>query len=198
MLPYYFDKPGIGGLLRYTFFFNHPTVTSFVVGFAGLVVLDVKNRYWFLPIVAICSFLIIICQARNSWLALPIVLLVRWLIMNGKTRGLSFMLMILAIISFLIFSVPFVTNLITESYTNTVEATSNFRKDSTEVRNLVYQRTWDKIVEEPSIVGYGINGPSVAPGYDYAGIGTESFVLGTLLYKSGLIGSGLFLAFLYL
>lgn len=194
LVAYYLNSNGLGGLLRYTFFFSHPTVSSFAIGFAGLMVLDIKNRWWSLPIVAVCGFLILICQARNAWLALSVVLLVRWLITTGKTGGLAFLLSLFAITSFTTLSLPSVTDWITETSTNTVEATSNFRKDSTDDRYKVYVRTWEKVIEEP-VMGHGVNGPSVTPGYDFAAIGTESFILGTLLYKSGLIGTMLFMIF---
>ncbi|MBW4643616.1 MAG: O-antigen ligase family protein [Goleter apudmare HA4340-LM2] len=195
LVPYMANENGFGGLRRYTFFFPHPTTSSFVIGFAGLIALDIKKRTWSLPIVAFCSFLIIICQARNSWLALPIVLIVRWLFITGKSKGVTFILMLSAIISFSTLCVPTVTDWLIETRTNTVEATSNFRKDSTEIRNLIYQRTWESVIEEPSLIGRGINGVSVQPGYEFAAIGTESFILGTLLYKSGFLGTGLFLTY---
>ncbi|AFY32496.1 O-antigen polymerase [Calothrix sp. PCC 7507] len=195
LVPYMMSDNGFGGLRRYTFFLPHPTTTSFVIGFAGLIALDIKNRYWSLPIVAGCTFLMIICQARNSWVALPIVLIIRWLFIAGKTKGLTFILVLSTILSFTTLCVPTMTDWIIETRTNTVEATSNFRKDSTEIRNLIYQRTWENVIEEPSLIGHGINGTSVQPGYEFAALGTESFILGTLLYKSGFLGTGLFLTY---
>ena len=194
LVPYYLDSQGLGGLLRYTFFFPHPTVSSFAIGFAGLIVLDLENRWWSLPIVTICTFLILICQSRNAWLALSIVLAARWLITTGKTGGLAFLLTLFAITSFTTLSLPSVTDWISETYTNTVEAGSNFRKDSTDTRNEIYYKTWNKVVEEP-FLGHGVNGAPVQPGYEFATIGSESFILGTLLYKSGLLGTGVFLVF---
>ncbi len=194
LVPYYFNQKGFGGLYRYTFFFPHPTISSFVIGFAGLIILDTKKHLWYLPIISACTFLIIICQTRNAWLALSIVLTVRWLFTFGKTGGITFILMLLAVTSFVTLSLPSVTDWISETYTNTIETTSNFRKDSTEVRNLIYQRTWERFLEEP-LSGHGINGSPVQPGYEFALIGTESFVLGTLLYKSGVLGTGVFLTF---
>ncbi len=194
LAPYYPDSQGLGGLLRYTFFFPHPTVSSFAIGFAGLIALDIKNRWWSLGIVAVCVFLILICQARNAWLALSIVLVVRWLITTGKTGGLAFLLSLFAITSFTTLSLPSVTDWISDTYTNTVEATSNFRKDSTDTRSEIYYKTWNRFIEEP-LLGHGVNGPPVQPGYEFATIGSESFVLGNLLYKSGLLGTGVFLIF---
>lgn len=194
LVPYNLNSQGLGGLLRYTFFFPHPTVSSFAIGFAGLIALDLKNRWWSLPIVTACTFLILVCQARNAWLALSIVLIVRWLITTGKTGGLAFLLSLFAITSFTTLSLPSVTDWISDTYTNTVEATSNFRKDSTDTRSEVYYKTWNKVVEEP-FLGHGVNGPPVQPGYEFATIGSESFILGNLLYKSGVLGTGVFLTF---
>ncbi|BAY93085.1 MULTISPECIES: hypothetical protein [unclassified Tolypothrix] len=197
LVPYNSAERGFGGLYRYTFFFTHPTVSSFAIGFAGLIVLDTKKRLWYLPIITVCSFLILICQARNAWLVLPIILILRWLFINSKTKEIAFILTLLSIISFVSLSIPSVTNWINETNSNTVEVTSNFRKDSTETRNLIYQRTWQSIVEEPSLIGHGLNGASVQPGFEFAVVGTESFILGTLLYKSGFLGTGLFITFLF-
>lgn len=194
LVPYYPDYKGIGELARHTFFFPHPTVSSFAIGFAGLIFLDINKRYFSLGFAFICGFLILIAQTRNAWVAIPIVLIVRWLLTNGKKRGIAFILMLFAITSFITLSLPQVTDYITETYTNTVDTTRNFRKESTEGRQLVYQRTWENFIEEP-LVGHGINGAEVLPGYEFAKIGTESFILGTLLYKSGIIGTGLFLTF---
>jgi hypothetical protein len=194
LVIYYQGQKGLGGLARYTFFLPHPTISSFYIGFAGLIALDIKNRFWSWSIFAACVFLILVCQSRNAWLALSIVLVVRWLLTKGKTGGIAFLLMLFAITSFTTLSLPTVTDYITESYTNSVESSSNFRKASTDDRNKIYQRTWEIIVEEP-LVGHGVNGPPVTPGYDFARIGAESFVLGTLLYKSGLLGTGVFLTF---
>lgn len=196
LVPYSFAERGFGGLYRYTFFFTHPTISSFAIGFAGLVVLDTKKRLWYLPVVTACSFLILICQTRNAWLALPILLAVRWLFTTGKTKGLAFILALFAIIGFITLCIPSVTDWVAETQSNTIEATNNLRKESSDTRQLIYQRTWERIIEEPSLFGHGINGLSVQPGFDFAAIGTESFILGTLLYKSGFLGTGLFITFL--
>jgi hypothetical protein len=194
LVPYYVGERGIGGFLRYTLFFPHPTVSSFAIGFAGLIVLDTKKPLWYLPVCLVCTFLILIAQARNAWLALSFVLVVRVLFTSRKVGGIVFFLSLMAVTSFITISVPTINDFLTETFTNTMEATSNFRKDSTDVRNDIYLRTWERVIEEP-LIGHGINGSPVLPGFEYALIGTESFVLGTLLYKSGLIGSSIFMTF---
>ncbi|WYL94548.1 MAG: O-antigen ligase family protein [Gloeotrichia echinulata IR180] len=192
--PYFPQDKGLGGLVRHSFFFPHPTVSSFVIGFGGLIFLDIKNRCLSRIFAGVCAFLILIAQTRNAWLSLAIVLVIRWIITNGKEKGIRFLLVLSAMIIFTTLSIPQVTNWITESYTTSVESTSNFRKESTEGRQKIYQRTWESFIEEP-LWGHGVNGPSVVPGYEFAGLGSESFILGTLLYKSGLVGTGVFLAF---
>ncbi|MBH8552825.1 O-antigen ligase family protein [Nostocaceae cyanobacterium CENA357] len=194
LVPYYPNDKSFAGLARHTFFFPHPTVSSFAIGFAGLIFLDLKNRYVSSGLALICVFLILIAQTRNAWVALSIVLVVRWLVVSGRERGITFLLMLFAITIFVTFSIPQVTDYVTETYTNSVEATSNLRKESTEGRQLIYERTWQRFIAEP-LLGHGVNGPSVTPGYEFARIGTESFILGTLLYKSGLLGTGVFLTF---
>ncbi|MBW4689886.1 MAG: O-antigen ligase family protein [Komarekiella atlantica HA4396-MV6] len=194
LVPYYPDDKSFAGLARHTFFFPHPTVSSFAIGFAGLIFLDLKNRYVSLGLASICVLLILIAQTRNAWVALSIVFVVRWLIISGKERGITFILILFSITIFATFSIPQGTDYVTETYTNSVEATSNLRKESTEGRQLIYERTWERFIEEP-LFGHGVNGPSVTPGYEFARIGTESFILGTLFYKSGLLGTGAFLIF---
>lgn len=194
LVPYYFDKPGFGGLYRYTFFFAHPTISSFAIGFAGLVILDVKKIYWSCPLSLICFFLIIICQARNAWLSLAIVLFIRWLFTCTKDKGIAFILMLFSITSFAALSVPPITDFLVDNYNQSIESTSNFRKASTDVRSTIYLRTWEEFLKEP-FLGYGIPGAAILPGYDFAKIGTESFVLGCLFYRSGLLGTGIFLTF---
>ncbi|MEO0686196.1 MAG: hypothetical protein AAFY76_14455, partial [Cyanobacteria bacterium J06649_11] len=113
----------------------------------------------------------LICQARNAWLALFVVLVVRWLVTTGKTGGLAFLLSLFAITSFTTLSLPSVTDWIQETSTNTVEATKNFRKDSTDDRYKVYVINWERVIEEP-MMGHGVNGPSVTPVYEFAAIGS--------------------------
>lgn len=195
LVPYYYGEPGFGGFYRYTFFFPHPTTTSAAIALVTLIALDIKKRIWSLPLVLACAFLIFIGQARNAWLAISVVLLIRWLLTTGKTKGLTFMCVLLAIITFITLCIPSVTDWIADTQANTVEATSNLRKDSTETRSLIYKRTWESIVEEPPFLGHGQKGTAVQAGYEFAALGSESFILGTLLYKSGLLGTGIFLTF---
>lgn len=195
LVPYEPDTKGVGGLIRYTFFFPHPTASSFMFGFILLIALDLKNRLWSRSLVTICSFLILVCQSRNAWVTLPIAVLIHWLVTTGKTRGLAFLLALFALVSFITLSIPSVTNTLTTKVANTAEATTSYRKESTDARNKIYMRTLEAVLGEPPLIGYVVPGAEVVPGYEFARIGTESFILGTLLYKSGLLGTALFLTF---
>lgn len=194
--PYNPSTRGPGNLVRYTFFFPHPTNSSLVFGFIVLLALDLKNRIWSSSVIFASSFLILVCQSRNVWVMLPIVVLLHWLITTGKARGLAVLLAILSITSFVTLSIPQVTDLIADRAATTAEATSNLRRASTDDRQEIYVKTWESITTEPPIIGHAVPGAEVNPGYEFARIGTESFILGTLLYKSGFLGTGLFLAFL--
>jgi hypothetical protein len=100
-------------------------------------------------------------------------------------------------VSFISLSMPVITDQLVSTFVGTSEATGNFRRDSTDVRNKIYQRTWDAIVTEPDnlLLGRGVPGPTVLPGYAPAKIGSHSFILGSLLYRQGIVGTSLFLCF---
>jgi len=196
LVPYNLEHKGLFGLVRYTFFFPHPTITALVFSFIILIALDLKNRMWSQSLIVLCSLIIIILQSRNAWVVLPIVVLIRWVLLTGRVKGVAFLLALFAATSFITLSIPSVTSTLTDKITGTIESTSNLRKSSTDDRNKIYVRTWEAIIDEPPIIGNAVNGPSVTPGYDFARVGTESFVLGTLLYKSGFVGTGIFLTFL--
>jgi hypothetical protein len=103
----------------------------------------------------------------------------------------------MGLVFFLLFSIPQITETTLNSYTNLTESASNVRKDSSEVRAKIYERTWDEIVTEPDklLLGRGVYGPGVLPGFEPAKVGSHSFLLGTLLYREGIIGSSIFLVF---
>ncbi len=193
--PYNPSVRGPGGLVRYTFFFQHPTISSQVFAFAVLIALDLKNRLWSSTVIGASAFLILVCQSRNVWLVLPIVVLVHWLITTGKTRGLSALMAALAIVSFVTLSIPQVTEKLADRVTTTAEATGNLRKDSTDVRRDIYIKTWASILTEPPVIGHAVPGEEVVPGYEFGRVGTESFILGTV-YRAGFLGTGMFLVFL--
>jgi O-Antigen ligase len=189
--PYDPDEKGLGGLARFSFFFSHPFPCVLVVGFAAFLGLDMKNKSWAMYMTLACSFLLFLTQTRSAWIAFPIILIARYF--SNRSKVVLFAL--ISVISFGALSLPSITDALSNRYTSTVEATSNFRRDSSEVRALIYKRTWDRLPEE-FLLGHGINGPTVLPGFDAGRIGSHSFFLGTLLYKSGLLGTAVFTTFL--
>jgi O-Antigen ligase len=188
--PYAPDDKGLGGFTRFSFFFSHASTCAMLVGFAALLSLDLKNRTWTICMMSACLFLLFLTQTRSAWLAFPVVLTARYF----STRSKVVLFALIAAISFAALSFPPITNLF-DNYTEAIQATNNLRRDSSEVRGLIYQRTLERIPEE-LLLGHGINGPTVLPGFDAGRIGSHSFYLGTLLYKSGVLGTTTFLIFL--
>lgn len=191
LYPYAPDDKGLGGFIRFSFFFSHASTCAMMVGFAGLLSLDLKNRTWTIGMLLGCLFLLFLTQTRSAWLAFPVVLTVRYF----STRSKVVLFALISVISFAVLSFPPITNALFGNYTEAIQATNNLRRDSSEVRSLIYQRTIERIPNE-LLLGHGINGPTVLPGFDAGRIGSHSFYLGTLLYKSGLLGTATFLIFL--
>jgi hypothetical protein len=189
--PYDPEAKGFGGFARCAFFFSHPFPCVLVVGFAALLSLDMKNKFWAMYMTLGCSFLLFLTQTRSAWIAFPVMLVIRYF--SNRSKVVLFTL--ISVVSFGVLSLPTITDALSGKYTNAIEATSNFRRDSSEVRSLIYKRTWEHLPEE-LLWGHGINGPTVLPGFDAGRIGSHSFFLGTLLYKSGLLGTAIFTTFL--
>jgi O-Antigen ligase len=189
--PYDPGEKGLGGLARYNFFFAHAAPCVLVVGFAALLSLDMKNQLWARYMISGCFLLLFLSQTRSAWISLPLILGIRYF----STRSKASLFAIISVISLTVLSFPPVTDALFGNYSGAIEATSNFRKDSSEVRSLIYQRTLERIPEE-LLLGHGINGPTVLPGFEGGRIGSHSFFLGTLLYKSGLVGTAIFTTFL--
>ncbi len=189
--PYEPSEKGLGGLARYSFFFAHPSTCALWVGFAALLSLDMKNRIWATYMVLGCSFLLLLGQTRSAWLAFPVALAARYFFNRSKV----FLFALVSVVSLAVLSLPPITDSLLGNYTGAIEATSHLRKDSSKVRNLIYARTLERIPEE-LLLGHGINGPTVLPGFDAGRIGSHSFFLGTLLYKAGVLGTAIFTTFL--
>jgi O-antigen ligase len=162
-----------------------------------LLALDIKKRIWSLPLLSAGLFLLFLSGTRSNWLVLPIVLAVRFIFVARKIGGAPLLAALIALVSFFSLSLPLVTDLITDTYTATKEATGNLRQDSTEVRAKIYERTWNAIVNAPEdfVLGRGVPGLTVLPGYEPAKVGSHSFILGTLFYRMGLLGTATFLIF---
>lgn len=197
LLPYWPDDKLLGGLVRFAFFFPVPESFALVVGFIGLLALDIKNRLWSLLLFLASVFLLLLSGTRSMWIAFPIVIVLRYLLTTSSIWGPWFLFTIIAVVSFITFSLPPVTDFISNTYTGTSEATGNLRRNSTEARSKIYKRTLDAVLNEPDklFLGRGVPGVTVVPGYAPAKIGSHSFILGTLLYRSGVLGTGIFLIF---
>ncbi len=194
LMPYTPHDKVFGNLSRFSFFFLYPELGALVISYIGFIALDIKNRRWSGLLFCGCLFLLFISGTRSVWITFPVVLALRYLFTIGKVWGSSILFGLLAVTSFITLSLPAVTDLITNTYTGTVKATTSFRANSSEVRQLIYQRTLERIPDN-FFLGHGVAGPTVLPGFAPARIGSHSFILGTLLYRSGLVGTGIFLVF---
>ena len=198
LIPYIPNDESLPGLVRYVYFFPGPETSALLVAFVSLLALDIKNRFWSLLLFFTSIFLLLTTGTRSVWIALPVVLLVRYLLIAGKRLGIVFICGLIAIASFLTLSIPPVSNLVFSSLTDTAEATSNFREDSTEDRGEIYRRTIEAIVDSSNatfLFGHIKRGETVVKGYAPAKVGSHSFYLGALLYRSGLVGTVIFLTY---
>ena len=197
LIPYWPDDKLPGGFVRFAFFFPVPEDFALIAGFTILLALDIKKRIWSLPLLSAGIFLLFLSGTRSNWLALPIMLAVRFIFVARKIGGAALLSALIAFVGFFTLSLPVVTDLITDTYESTQAATGHLRQDSTEVRAKIYERTWNAIVDAPEdfLLGRGVPGLTVLPGYEPAKVGTHSFYLGTLLYRTGLLGTAIFLVF---
>ncbi len=197
LIPYWPGDKLPGGLVRFAFFFPVPEDLALIAGFTVLLALDVKKRFWSLPLFSVGLFLLFLSGTRSNWLVLPVVLAVRFIFVARKVGGAFLLSALIASVGFFTLSLPLVTNLIADTYTSTKEATGHLRQDSTEVRAKIYERTWNAIVDAPEdfLLGRGVPGLTVLPGYEPAKVGSHSFILGSLFYRMGLLGTATFLVF---
>ncbi len=191
----YGTDQAVGGLSRFYSFFHRPETFALFVGVVGILALDIKNRLWSVLLLVASIFLIGLSGTRAVWIAFPVVLFISFWYTTGKARGSWLLFALIAIMSFVTLSLPPATNLIFNTYTDTATSIANFRENSTEHRGAAYVGTLEKILDNPPnfLFGYVVSGPTV-PGTEIE-IGSHSFILGSLLYKGGLVSSGLFLTF---
>jgi hypothetical protein len=198
LIPYFATDASLPGMVRYVYFFHGPESLALFVAFVCLLALDIKNRLWSLLLFLASFFLLLTSGTRAVWVALPAVLCLRYLLKFGKASGIWFLCTFIAVASYFSLALPPVTNLILDSVANTAEATGKLRADSTEIRNTIYSRTFEAIVENSDtnlLFGHVVPGKGVLPGYKPAKIGTHSFLLSSLIYRSGLFGTGIFLIY---
>lgn len=183
---------------RYRFFFGNNQPCAAFLGFAGLLVLDIKNRFWSLLLIVGCAFLLSLSATRSVWLALPAALIIGFLLKSSKVKGAWLVFALLAIVSFSILSVPPVSNFVFNTATGTATAIGDVRGGSTAGRLNVYKQTLQEIPNKP-FFGHKVEGEKVTTtvGNDPFGpeVGSHSFILGILLYQGGLVGFGLFVTF---
>jgi O-Antigen ligase len=194
LIPYWPEDRGLFGLSRFSCFFSYPESFALLVGFMSLLFLDVRNRLWSLLLFATCLFLLMLSGTRSVWISLSLVLAIRYLFITGQAWGKIALFALVGIVSFTVLTVPPITDFVEGTYAHTQEATGDFRKDSTKVRNELYRRTLDALGED-LVFGHGGPGPLVIPQVKTIAVGTHSFILGSLLYQLGLIGTGLFTVF---
>lgn len=198
LLPYLPEDRSIAGFVRYVFFFHGPESTALVMGFVALMALDIRQHTWKWTLLGFTLFFLLLTGTRSVWISLPVVLILRFLMVAGRGWGGWVVCAMIACISFTTLSLPSVTNFIEDMTHNTASNTANFRGDSTEVRGLIYRQTWEEFTqasEAKVLLGHVETGEGVAPGYAPAVVGSHSFYLGSLLYRRGVVGSILFLAY---
>ncbi|BAC89736.1 O-antigen ligase family protein [Gloeobacter violaceus] len=182
------------GGARYSSFFAHPEFAGQAMAFVCLLSLSGRGLWPFL-LGGAGLLALLLTGTRSALLCLAIVAALRFVFSLGKSGGIAAVLALAAAGSFTILSVPPVTEAVLGSYQGTVQSTDNFRKESTDARRLIYERTFEKVAEDLPLFGFGMPGKTVIPGYKPAQIGSHSFILGSLLYCQGFVGTALFVAF---
>ncbi len=197
LLPYWSDDKLPGGFSRFAFFYPVPEDFGIISGSISIFALEIKNRYWRAALFGTGFFLLFVSGTRMAWISCSTVLILRYMISVSKSWGIAAIFTLIGLVCFLMLSVPQITDTAVENYLQLTESTSNLRKDSSEVRKTIYKRTWEEIISEPDklILGRGVFGPGVLPGFEPAKVGSHSFLLGTLLYRQGLVGTLVFLTF---
>lgn len=69
---------------RYRFFFGHNQICAAFLSFAGLLALDLKNRWWTIWLLATSIFLLSLTATRSTWLAFPTVVLIYFMLVLPK------------------------------------------------------------------------------------------------------------------
>jgi len=179
---------------RFSFFFIFPEFFAVFVGFISLVALELKSRWRSFLLLIACVFLLFLSATRMVWVALPLVIGLRYLfIALSKRWGTQAVLFLIAIASFVTFSMPPATDAIIGKFTNSIQAVNEVRADSSEVRFEIYRQTWLGIQEDP-FWGYMSKGEAISA-TSTSSVGSHSAILGSLLYRTGVIGTLMFTVF---
>jgi hypothetical protein len=198
LIPYFANDHSIPGMVRYVFFFYGPESLALALCFICLLALELKHPWAAVALFSGAAFLLLLSGTRSVWIVLPTVLAIHWLLKAGQLMGSWLVCALIAVTSFTTLSIPSVTNQVLTQIDQTTSATAELRGNSTEVRNEIYQRTWSAILDADDtrlLFGHVNPGETVLPGYAPAKVGSHSFYLGSLLYRKGLMGTGIFLAF---
>lgn len=198
LIPYRPEDSSLPGFSRYFYFFHGPESLALVCSFTALLALDIRNKTWSIFLFLLSLFILLTSGTRSIWLTLPVVVAFRYLIMMGRFKGTWVIYALIACFSAVSLMLPPVTDLLLDQAVGTAEATSEFRADSTDVRQEIYSQTFEEVLHASNlelIFGHVVPGETVLPGYAPAMIGTHSFYLGSLLYTRGLIGTMLFAAY---
>ena len=184
---------------RFRFFFDHYQTAATFIAFTALLAFDLKNRLWSLLLIVACCFLLNLAAARAIWVAFLPAVFVRYCCIWVKARSGWLFLAFFAIVSFITLSISPVTNEVLNIYTDTQQLVGNARAGSTEARAKVYNETLERIPDK-IIFGHKVPGPKARKGpsvliTEPPRIGTHSFILGSLLYQKGLVGTGIFATF---
>ncbi len=190
------DK-SVPGFVRFFLFFHGPESLALATAFIALLALDIKNRIWSISLFCGSGLILLMSGTRSTWLALPTVILIRWLVKTGAKQGLWLILALITCCSCL-FMLPPVTDLLSDISAKTAQSSNELRGDSSDVRAEIYRRTSERVLNSSDwqlIIGHTVPGETVLREYEPAKVGTHSFYLGTLLYRQGLVGTGLFIMY---
>lgn len=190
----YIPRTIVKGINRFSLFFLFPEFFAVVVGFIGLVALEIKNRFWSWLLFLTCVFLLFLSATRIVWVVFPIVVGLRYLFSTfGKPRTRPIVFALIAVVSFATLALPPATDLILDKVTHSVESVNEVREDSSEVRFEIYRQTWKDIQDDP-LWGYMAKGEPINA-VSNSRVGSHSVILGSLLYRTGLVGTLIFVFF---
>jgi hypothetical protein len=196
LMPYFPDDSSfIPRLTRCSFFFHGPESLALAACFIALVALELRYPWWRWSLFGGGLFILALSGTRSVIVSLLVIFGLRYFLTIGRKFGMAFLLGLIAAICFATLSVPAITDLAFNSAGDTTASLANARADSTEIRGEIYQRTWNEIAKASTdnlLFGYVAKGETVLPGYAPAQIGSHSFYLSTLLYRSGLLGTAIF------
>lgn len=189
LVMYWPDDKAIAGFSRFYSFFHGPESFGLFVGVVGTLALDLKNRLWSVLLVSASAFLVGLSGTRAVWIAFPTVVFIRLWFTTGKFGGSWLPFALTATMSFVTLSLTPVTEAILSTSSKTIKFISDFRANSTEQRSGIYEGSIRGVLDNPVnfLFGYQVIGEG--------GVGSHSFLLGSLLYQGGLISTGCFMTF---